>query len=260
MDRYEVTVGRFRRFWSEGAPAPPAQGVQFPGALPGAFLSLARWRRPGVARWPMEEPTVRGVGDAQACAWSRSSDGREALPLNCVTWWTAMAFCVWDGGRLPTYAEWEYAARHRTLLDGEGRVVPTPRRFPWGNDPPRCELAHFTGCAGAFAGRPRPVGQGARPETAAPSWLGLFDLAGNVAEWTGDHMVPFTHEECWNSAPRRVDPVCVLPEFGDPGFRGGRYSSGELYLRSVAREPTGAPGPASAGADAGFRCVRTPPR
>jgi formylglycine-generating enzyme required for sulfatase activity len=250
MDRHEVTVGRFRQFWAAGAPAPPAQGVRFPGALPGSFLSLARWAPLGITRWPVPEPaTASGL---PRCTWSRSPAGREDLPVNCVTWWTAMAFCVWDGGRLPTYAEWEYAARQRPGTDAAGAPLPVPRRYPWGNSPPRCDLAHGTECPGDFSGRPRPV-------TAAPAWLGLYDLAGNVAEWTGDHLVPFTHEGCWGGAPRRQDPVCVVPVFGTPGFRGGHFDSGEVYLRGAAREPTGAPGPDDISAATGFRCVRTPP-
>lgn len=171
LDRHEVTVTEFHR-------------CSDPGECKRPFLK---------SHWA--DPSEEGRAEAAAFA-SLCNDGREGVgdhPINCVTWAQADAFCRFRGGRLPTEAEWERAAR-----GGDGRA------FPWGSEPPGPErlnacgsecLAWFrfskigldagmfnasdahveTSPVGAF---PRGQGQG-----------GLDDLAGNVAEWTSD---PFT--------------------------------------------------------------------
>ena len=115
------------------------------------------------------------------CNWGRS--GREAHPINCVDWNQAVAFSRWVGGRLPTEAEWEYAAR------SGGR----PWRYPWGSSPaPDCRRVvmddgRTTGSAGSETdGCGRDSTWPVCAKVSGKTRQGLCDMIGNVWEWTSD--------------------------------------------------------------------------
>lgn len=106
-------------------------------------------------------------GDATAnlrpyCNYYKSGTGLR--PINCISWYQARAYCSWVGKRLPTSAEWEYAARG---TDG--------RRYPWGNVRP--DVLHI--CWRRAAG---PCRVGSSPDDR--SAFGVLDMGGNVDEWT----------------------------------------------------------------------------
>ena len=88
-------------------------------------------------------------------------------PVVNVTWFDANAYCVWAERRLPTEAEWEYAAR------GNDK-----RNFPWGDEPPNEYTANFINLIGDTSR------VGSYPEGASP--FGVLDMAGNVSEWVSD--------------------------------------------------------------------------
>jgi formylglycine-generating enzyme required for sulfatase activity len=104
-------------------------------------------------------------------------------PVVEVSWYGAQAYCQWAGGRLPTEAQWEYGARGE-----DGRL------YPWGDDPPTCDLAQFDECDG----RTVPVGSFS-PEGDSP--FGLADMAGNVWEWTADWYDPDYYENGLTNNP-----------------------------------------------------------
>lgn len=115
--------------------------------------------------------------DPEYCNYSSGS--MPERPINCIDWFQAGAFCRWVGGRLPTEAEWEFAARSR----GQDIV------YPWGDDPPTCEHAILYTASGTRScgeGRPQPVCS----TPLGNSEQGLCDLAGNVYEWVQDWMHP----------------------------------------------------------------------
>lgn len=124
----------------------------------------------------------RACVDAGQCAapgdWASNcyyhSAGNEDRPVNCVSWEHAGTYCGWVGGRLPSEAEWEYAAR------SEGQGI----SYPWGDEAPTCDLAVFEdgNGVGCGTGTPWPVCSKAAGHTAQ----GICDMAGNLLEWVQD--------------------------------------------------------------------------
>ena len=118
-------------------------------------------------------------------AWRRPTWTAPRGPVTGVSWHQARTYCAWVGGRLPTEAEWEKAARGTDA-----------RRYPWGNEPPTRERAVFG--MRMNVGQPEPVGS--HPSGASP--YGALDMAGNVWEWTESVYDPYAYR-----TPERV-PTC----------------------------------------------------
>jgi formylglycine-generating enzyme required for sulfatase activity len=162
------------------------------------------------------------------------------FPVTHVTWDDAVQYCKFAGGRLPTEAEWEFAAR------GEGA-----RAFPWGNvyNPHLCNHGSFaldtTDGSDGFVGL-APVGSfknGATP-------LGVLDMAGNVSEWVEDRIdAPDGSFNPYTPAAQ-TNPVVTKGPFHL--HRGGSYTDGAHLMRSTTRTPLQG---VVRTADIGFRCV-----
>ena len=150
--------------------------------------------------------------------------------MNCVSWYEAFAFCVWDGGRLPTEAEWEYAA-----AGGD-----EARPYPWGAaSEPDGDRALFA-CMACGADDLDPVG--ARPQ--GEGRYDQFDLAGSVSEWTLDYFAPYG-KRCDN---------CANVSYGTERVaRGGHLSSDEEEIQPSARRSFV---PEARHFTRGFRCAR----
>ena len=146
--------------------------------------------------------------------WDNPRFNGDRQPVVGVDWDDARTYChEWAGLDLPTEAQWEAAARGTDQ-----------RRYPWGNEEPGPELAHFDQDWGS--GKPAEVGSS--PRGNGP--FGTSDQAGNVWEWCLD---PW-NEQAYIDRDGERDPI----EFGHPGIRvvrGGSWGYRARYLRSADR-------------------------
>jgi sulfatase modifying factor 1 len=244
LDKYEVTVGRFRSFVNAGMgtqSSPPTSGA-------GAHANIADsgWN----ASWSSKltastSALVAAIKcDAVYQTWTDTPAGNEHRPMNCITWYEAMAFCAWDGGFLPTEAEWNYAA-----TGGDQQ-----RAYPWSNSagslpPLESSLASYfdgTNCVGdglAGCAVTDLVAVGTK-DSGVGRW-GQSDLAGNVFEWTLDTFASYS-STCMNCANLAGTSFRVN--------RGGSFISNASSARTGYR---GNSGSSDRNYNTGVRCART---
>ncbi len=236
MELIYVPPGEFEMGSDEGAEdEKPVHRVALDGYLIGkyevtngeyrAFCKATEHREP-------EQP-LAGYGYAKYFADSRYDE----YPVVCVNWEDAKAYCEWAGLRLPTEAEWEYAAR-----GNDGRV------YPWGNEEPDGTRANYA----------KQIGKGDYTRArgsypAGASACGGLDMAGNVWEWCSDWYGEKYYANCRDGMRNPQGPGGGSSRV----VRGGSWFVDVAYLRGAYRfwyEP------GFRLFDYGFRVARSPAR
>jgi formylglycine-generating enzyme required for sulfatase activity len=204
IDQYEVSNHDFQEFVEAGG----YQDSQYWSTVGWQWLKDSGRKRP-------TEPTAFG------------NFGEANQPRIGITWYEAEAYAAWRGGRLPTEAEWEYAA-----CGSDGR------RYPWGNTL-RTGMANVDKARGWIIA---PVGSFESDR----SWVGAFDMGGNVREWVQD----------WYSEKYYLERIINDPLGADSGEakvrKGGNYAEGSLLARCAFR---GNEEPDKVRSNTGFRIV-----
>jgi formylglycine-generating enzyme required for sulfatase activity len=198
------------------------------GMVTGGVINTPWWTRIDGASWKQPE----GPGS--------SIDDRLDHPVTQVSWNDAVAFATWVGGRLPTEAEWEHAAR-----GGNRR-----RRFPWGDEEPTDEKTFCNIWQGEFP-RHNTLADGyfgtAPARSFEPTEAGFYNMSGNVWEWSGD---AFKVRSLSRAAKLRNDQA---KKSADKVLKGGSFLCHKSYCyryRIAARMGLSAD---SAGSNTGFR-------
>jgi formylglycine-generating enzyme required for sulfatase activity len=245
LDKYLVTVGRYRAFaaaWTAGWR--PAAGAGTHAYLTGGGLATTAggpetgWD----TTWATNvKPTTASLTGGSYCdsahaTWTAAATGgRESFPINCVNWYESYAFCIWDGGFLPSEAEWEYAAAGGS----------EQRQYPWGSTAPGTMNqyaiygSYYTMNTTGLA----PVGTAAM---GAGKW-GQLDLAGQIWEWALD----------WKNTYVNPCTDCVsLTKASYRIVRGDNYGGSVNNLVPTVRG--GDIAPEGRDSNFGVRCARAP--
>ena len=220
MDKYEVTVEQFAAFLNR------IGGYEDNCGNNNVDCALTR-QRIGETSYLLEQDL--GDGTIQYVPVT----GFAAYPINHVSWYGAQAYCESVGARLPTEAEWEYAARGK-----DGRI------YPWGNEAPDADKAVFQ--SESFENL-KPVD--ALPDGASP--FNIFGMAGSMWEWTAD----------WYDETYYEDSPQFNPQGPETGLtrviRGGAWPNNNRADRIRASNRSSLT-PDFISATVGFRCARTP--
>ncbi len=257
LDKYEITLGRFRQFVNAvlGGWLPPEGSGKHAylnngsGLIMSAPAGVVVTYEPGwdATDWNGLLPATLSAWTTgfrlQGYDWTSSAGGRENNPIGGVSWFEAYAFCIWDGGFLPSLTEWNYAATGGGGAHGQ-------RVYPWSipstSATMDCSHANYNACGEGFSnvGSRSPAGDGA---------FGQTDLAGNVREWSLDEVSNF-FTPCVDCAAARL-PAPSEVEAISRMWQGGSFAFGADFAAASFRELYS---PVGLDSDQGARCARAP--
>ncbi len=236
LDTFLVTVGRYRKFVDAYA-GPPAAGAGTHPRIPGTGWSTT-WN----AALPASAAALRESAkcDSTFQTWTDAADPTtDRRPINCVNWYVAFAFCAWDGGWLPTEAEWEYVAAG----GNENRLYPWGSAAPTQSRAPHDCLFDGVGSCGAtdlpmVGSTPAGNGRWGHETGALGQWL---------SDWYSDGWYSGGGAACTNCTNSTAASWRVV--------RGGSYGGVAWQLRAADRGYTS---PGDRSQNVGIRCARTP--
>ena len=242
MDRYEVSVRRYKDWLESGSPLPCNNCTLDPnGPYAESMIWDSSWN--SLAKEPHYDIMSCSPATPYGSWTTYDAPTNDDFPMVCVSWIQAAAFCAWDQKRLPTEVEWLYAA----TAHGDPDYV-----YPWGDSAPDCSKATIEGCA-------FPTNVGTAPDGASTD--GIEDLSGSVFEWVWD--------ATWDLVDDYPDGA---EDYPGPDFSRGPTSLERAHFRNGGAyfNPQNAPQLRNDLAerdfiardffgDAGFRCARTVP-
>lgn len=264
LDKFEVSVGRFRKFVDAvvGGYRPAAGSGKHAYLNSGNGLRAcdsSAYETGWDAAWNTQLPSSKAVWDGangllctgangsaadNTQTWTSAPGSNEKRPINCASWYQAYAFCIWDGGFLMSEDEWMYAAQGGSEA----------RAYPWGaTDPGKNSLLAVYACTYNSSGICTGISNVA-PVGSVPAGDGRWlqsDLSGNMMEMTLDWYATLSNygENCANLTPSDGHPT-----------RGGSfnvgYAEGSMHVSTGFRYFRVASD--ARRLDVGFRCARAP--
>ncbi|HEY3497516.1 MAG TPA: SUMF1/EgtB/PvdO family nonheme iron enzyme [Polyangiaceae bacterium] len=247
LDMFEVTVGRFRTFVNNyeewRAAGNPREGAGEHPHIPGSGWDARVFVYSTVQQ--LKDVYMGCDGREPYGTWVADT-GNDTLPVNCVDWYIATLFCIWDGGRLPTEAEWEYAA-----VAGDNQYL-----YAWGDEPALGDRANYRTDYASYDC----LADGSEPQDCAATDIlpvgssrngqalwDHYDLNGSMSEWLLDAHghYPTLDQRDYAKLDEPLERV----------VRGGNWEYSPTWLTSIFRTSL-----LSATTDdtLGFRCARSP--